>query len=1079
MPRAISARPSNQPTTTTTTTTTTQPLPAHFPRETLFSSPQKLWPRPVISNPFGSPPERESAAEARERKERDREVEERAAKARKEENELELRQLEAAFRTKVQAQRRRGEQDAEMRDRVKQDEKERRDRAVSHAVAAAREKVRKASGSGGGGTGHLDTWNKLLEAEKQTRSKYYETPRSLLLMLEEERTKNLQLETDHQALLNELEATKRAYESKIKDLHFARDCDVQALQRSLADKTDECNSLTKKLGSATTKHADDVLVWSARTEKLDGHVAKLQATLQATEARAHKQEKALLEMHAQRKALQERVNHREIELKRWMKQLKDKDHDWLQEKEARMKLEVRVLECDHVLAQRDDTIQGLQAALQRSKTDVEALTAVQAKYELLRRDAELMETKERTLREELDKALAKERKAAVDIEQLQLQQRKFLYELDLVKTREANVARERDDARQLAARQKDEIEMLLDRQSQLLSEVDGAGKRERTLNAELETVRKKYAQAKASQAETQIKVKDLQQHGANLSARVDQLTTEHGAAVQERQQLVTEVDTLRRQLKQLEAEVQETEMLLESERRAVMDLKAVTKEKSQALKDKGHDTARLEQTVSDLKQKVAEVTAKLDQERRASQIVRDSNREELERWKSKVEVLEDNLVNSEYGARKLQDKDVQLRAALDRSNATVSDLQLQVARLEAELKAQRERTTETAEQKDHELDRVRTALDQVRAEADDHAQALRQVVQERQQQVRAMNAQLDAAHGDRDELRDRIRELEMEIKVARETADKLQSSIVGKDRDYTILEMRYKATVESMRRLEDEIKLLQRLQEQTTSATVAAAAAASSTRGLGGANTSVLGSDYGLLRKSSALTRDARSSKDSLAADPRAVMSSIKRNMRHLAGGGSEDALGDLSLALTSTSWPAATASDVPAAKDWYETTISGLDEYLSVAQFDADEDDDETPRQRRPPPPPVSRKPASSGTYDDLHGMASQPGSDAENVGRAAAAARRERPRVTVNTDMQSSSRTRSRSRSPVAAGSGWSAGSQASSRPKSRVRVNVPSGSGGEGAGRAMQAWGTGDSVLDTARKRDRGDKAGARAT
>ncbi|KAJ3374087.1 hypothetical protein GGF31_008303 [Allomyces arbusculus] len=1078
MPRATSARPPSQP----ATTTTAQPLPAHFPRETLFSSPQKLWPRPVISNPFGSPPQLETAAEARERKEHDREAEELAAKARKEENELELRQLEAAFRTKVQAQRRREEQDAAMREKVKQDEKERRDRAVSRAVAAAREKVRKASGSGGagsgGGTGHLDTWNKLLEAEKQTRSKYYETPRSLLLMLEEERTKNLQLETDHQALLNELEATKRAYESKIKDLHFARDCDVQALQRSLADKTDECNSLTKKLGSATTKHADDVLVWSARTEKLDGHVAKLQATLQATEARAHKQEKALLEMHAQRKALQERVNHREVELKRWMKQLKDKDHDWLQEKESRMKLEVRVLECDHVLAQRDDTIQGLQAALQRSKTEVEALTAVQAKYELLRRDAELMETKERTLREELDKSLAKERKAAVDIEQLQLQQRKFLYELDLVKTREANVARERDDARQLAARQKDEIEMLLDRQSQLLSEVDGAGKRERTLNAELETVRNKYAQVKAALAEAQTKVKDLQHHSANLSARVDQLTTEREAAVQERQQLVTETDTLRRQLKQLEAEIQETEMLLESERRAVMDLKAVTKEKSQALKDKGHDTVRLEQTVSDLKQKVAEVTAKLDQERRASQIVRDSNREEIERWKSKVEVLEDNLVNSEYGARKLQDKDVQLRAALDRSNATVSDLQLQVARLETELKVQRERTAETAEQKDHELDRVRTALDQVRAEADDHAQALRQVVQERQQQVRAINAQLDAAHGDRDELRDRIRELEMEVKVARETADKLQSSIVGKDRDYTILEMRYKATVESVRRLEDEIKLLQRLQEQTTSATVAAAAGASSTRGLGAANTSGthgLGSDYGSYR-TLPLTRDARSSKDSLA-DPRAVISSIKRNMRHLASGGSEDALGDLSLALTSTSWPAATASDAHAAKDRYETTISGLDEYLSVAQLDGDDDDDETPRQRRPPSPSVARKPANSGTYDDLRGMASQPGSDLEDVGRTAAA-RRERPRVTVNTDVQST-HTRSRSRSPVAAGSGWSAGSQASSRSKSRVRVMMPSGPGGEGAGRIVQAWGAGDSALDAARKRDRGDKAGARAT
>ncbi|KNE63892.1 hypothetical protein AMAG_08953 [Allomyces macrogynus ATCC 38327] len=1076
--RATSARPSNQP-------TITQPQPAHIPRETLFSSPQKLWPRPVIGNPFGSPPQRESAAEARERQERDREGEERAAKARKEENELELQQLEAAFRTKVQAHRRREEQDAAMRDKVKQDEKERRDRAVSRAVAAAREKVRKASGSGGvgtgAGTGHLDTWNKLLEAEKQTRSKYYETPRSLLIMLEEERTKNLQLETDHQALLNELEATKRAYESKIKDLQFARDCDVQALQRSLADKTDECNSLTKKLGSAATKHADDVLVWSARTEKLDGHVAKLQATLQATEARAHKQEKALLEMHAQRKALQERVNHREAELKRWMKQLKDKDHDWLQEKEARMKLEVRVLECDHVLAQRDDTIQGLQAALQRSKTEVEALTAVQAKYELLRRDAELMETKERTLREELDKALAKDRKTVADIEQLQLQQRKFLYELDLVKTREANVARERDDARQLAARQKGEIEMLLDRQSQLLSEVDGAGKRERTLNAELETVRNKYAQAKAALSEAQTKIKDLQQHGANLSARVDQLTTEREAAVQERQQLVTETDTLRRQLKQLEAEVQETEMLLESERRAVMDLKAVTREKTQALKDKGHDTARLEQTVSDLKQKMAEVTAKLDQERRASQIVRDSNREELERWKSKVEVLEDNLVNSEYGARKLQDKDVQLRAALDRSNATVSDLQLQIARLETELKAQREHTAETAEQKDHELDRVRTALDQVRAEADDHAQALRQVVQERQQQVRAMNAQLDAAHDDRDELRDRIRELEMEVKVARETADKLQTSIVGKDRDHTILEMRYKATVESVRRLEDEIKLLQRLQEQTTSATVAAAAAASSTRGLGGSNTSVthgLGSNYGSFRKSLPLTRDARSSNDSLA-DPRAVMSSIKRNMRHLAGGGSEDALGDLSLALTSTLWPAATASDAPATKDRHETTISGLDEYLSVAQLDGDDDDDETPRQRRPSSSSVARKPAASvGTYDDLRGMVSQPGSDSEDVGRAAAAARGERPRVTVNTDVQST-RTRSRSRSPVAAGSGWSAGSQASSRSKSRVRVKVPSGPGGEGAGRPVQAWGVGDSVLDAARNRDRGDKAGARAT
>ncbi|ORZ37045.1 hypothetical protein BCR44DRAFT_1051279 [Catenaria anguillulae PL171] len=255
-------------------------------------------------------------------------------------------------------------------------------------------------------------------------------------MLEEERTKNLQLETDHQALLTELDATKRAYEAKIKDLHFARDADIKAMQRSLLDKTDESNALTKKLSAATSKHADDVLVWSSRTERLDNQVAKLQAQLSAAEGRLGKQERGLLELHTQKKSLQERVTHREQELKKLLAKLKEKDGQWLAEKEQRMKLEVKVLELEHAIAQRDETIRKVQMEKAEARSEADNLAPFKTQVEALMKEVNEKSAKESILSKELEKAQAVARRAQAEVDAASLAHRKIMHELELSKQRE-------------------------------------------------------------------------------------------------------------------------------------------------------------------------------------------------------------------------------------------------------------------------------------------------------------------------------------------------------------------------------------------------------------------------------------------------------------------------------------------------------------------------------------------------------------------------------------------------------------------------------------------------------------------
>ncbi|KAI9224073.1 hypothetical protein BC828DRAFT_374342 [Blastocladiella britannica] len=777
-------------------------LLATAPRST-FNQPGRPFPRPALGTL--NPPPAQPLDPAHERVARDataREEKSREAKMQREEQELELQALETAYKDRARSIASQEKMAADMRAKVAQDSSDQRERAVARAVAAARDKARKMSVSGG------NAWSNMVDTATAARGKYYETPRSLLLMLEEERTKSLQLETDHGALLAELEATKRAYESKIKDITLAREADVRSMQRSLLEKADECNALAKKLSSATSKHADDVLVWSGRAERLDGQAAKLQATLSTAEERVSRQEKALLDLHAVRKSLLEKVSHREREMKKLMSTLKAKDTDWLSEKEQRMKLEVKVLELEHAVASRDDQITSTQALLARARSEADELAPFKPQAQSLLREVAECESREKILNAELDKAHAHARRSASDLDSETLAHRKVLHELELSRQREASRAAELDETREREIKARAEVDVLLDRQSAMMQDASAASARERKLSSDVDDLSRALASNKAKRNDLEKKLEVMSIRVVTLEAAEEKWGREKQALLKENRQVHNAFEAKERDLQDVERLLQETELLLDSERRAVVELKAAAKDRIMELADRATALVRLEEQVAQLK-------GNLTAARRATDDAQQAAESERERWvrnsehlQARIEVLEDALVNAETRAQKLAATEETLRETVANAEQETHALHARIDGMHDDIGTEQASRAEDRERAAAEAKRVKEAYEHAMVEQANRISDLEHAVTQRDARMMALAAQIETARKERDDFQRRADTYENDARSLRNELEGTQATLVTRDADLSVQRLQLEASAKAVRRLDDEVRRL-------------------------------------------------------------------------------------------------------------------------------------------------------------------------------------------------------------------------------------------------------------------------------
>ncbi|TPX31378.1 hypothetical protein SeMB42_g07768 [Synchytrium endobioticum] len=362
-----------------------------------------------------------------------------------------------------------------------------KERLLERDTDAERDKVRERLVKGR--TSSADAWSKLVTKENKSRAKYYSTDKTLLVLLEEERSKYLHLESEYHKLLSEVQALQANHLAETKNHERRHNADERQLQKALLLKSEECTAAMREAAAWQQRYARESAAWTSASEQLDAQASKLATLLNESEARGTALEKQCTDtgrlrreladkLHikeAECKALQVELKSREAESKRLESEIKRKEADWKSEKEGRMKLEVHCLQLDHFVNQRDEEIRNLSASITKKNAEIEDLNALKPMLEQAKKDNDAALRRETTYTQELDHAAARERKLFAQVEDLSSRERRANAEVERLSIRERDLVAEIETLRANEHRLRNELQDAVARGSEQAGENQALG----------------------------------------------------------------------------------------------------------------------------------------------------------------------------------------------------------------------------------------------------------------------------------------------------------------------------------------------------------------------------------------------------------------------------------------------------------------------------------------------------------------------------------------------------------------------------------------------------------------------------
>ncbi|ORZ37044.1 hypothetical protein BCR44DRAFT_1051292 [Catenaria anguillulae PL171] len=182
--------------------------------------------------------------------------------------------------------------------------------------------------------------------------------------------------------------------------------------------------------------------------------------------------------------------------------------------------------------------------------------------------------------------------------------------------------------------------------------------------------------------------------------------------------------------------------------------------------------------------------------------------EENDTFKERLQSLEDALVKAELESQQAQATESALREALSKSEGIVDQLHEQVADLRSELATVSSASKSDRERMAVESDRLRQDLDRVRKETAQRVQEMELQITQRDARAVSLGQQLESLRAERDDLRTEVARLDRTIREANTQCEQLQNQLIVRDRELTIMRLRFEAANKSLARLDDELRRL-------------------------------------------------------------------------------------------------------------------------------------------------------------------------------------------------------------------------------------------------------------------------------
>ena len=545
------------------------------------------------------------------------------------------------------------------------------------------------------------------------------------------------------------------------------------LQKALVVKSEENLSLSNQLSNVQAKYERELREWAKERAGLLNKVEFTEKAWKEADGMLQDRETRLNELGRLRKDLSERVASREQELIKQSKMLREREGDWMKEKESRMKLEVKALKLEETIADLESTVKSLKDNLDKKQTTIEDLTKVKAELSDVKLEIDNYVRRERNMTSELEQVGARERKLYNEIEDLSAQQRKYANEVARLTSRQGALLEDLESFKASEARMKQELEAAATKASNQAHEIDA------------------------------------------LDQRFKHSEKEKFQALKENESLNKVVERLRKDAETTEGNIGLLKNLSEQLQSEVVRLNA----NQVALNDERYSK---QLAIDELQLKLKEVSAQLESEIQSKGELRQQSKDKVLLVSQKINELQNTLAETQLQLQDLRDNEAILRQNLRQREETIrsqneSLVQLQgnIAELQAEKNREAQETEAFKSKKRDEALAMQEKFNNARSTLEQESQSLRKQLQMKidqltttTEEVSRIKVEMSELSADRFNLEARVSELlGNEASYQRQILN-LQQGLGQKTQEFTRLLTKQHTFSEQVRRLEDELQTI-------------------------------------------------------------------------------------------------------------------------------------------------------------------------------------------------------------------------------------------------------------------------------
>ncbi|TPX57430.1 hypothetical protein SpCBS45565_g08209 [Spizellomyces sp. 'palustris'] len=624
-----------------------------------------------------------------------------------------------------------------------------------------------------------DAWRELVNKEQRATAKHYGSDKALLVLLEEERSRYVQLEGEYHKLLKEVQALHTSHLQELCNTERRYESSQRSLEKELSTKSTECSTVRNELQKQQEKYAQEAAKWTESNERLEANVQKLQKLLAANQQRAEVQEKTLHEYAQDRKELSDRLSSRTGEARKVMQLLREKETECLREKECRVQLEAHVSQLDQAVAQRDEDIKLLKSALQKRNMEHEESVNLRHAFGEARKEIDRLLRREKQYLDEVEKGGARERKLLADLEELSSQHREYVLE----------------------------VERLTARQTVYLRDIEHLKGLESNLRTELQTFVEKNAQQLEEIAQMDKQLRKRHNENMRLSQDLGELRTAAG-------DLRTQNDSRAKEIQQLRL----VEDALRAEKEELISQRALHLREIQSK----------QQENAELSSRFAELTRRLETEISEKLDLKQQNKERLVVVADKISDLQDSLTETQGQLQQFREAEASLRRALreredvvDSQERRIAELQATVTSLQSQLNAETMSFESLKTRKKGEFLAVQEKFSVAKSAMEQEVGNLRANLQQKALQIEKLNEEISRlridgteASADRLSLEAHISELSSAEASYQRQIKLLQATINQKEQDNNVLGLKYQSVGEQLHRLQEEVHIYRNANSQ-------------------------------------------------------------------------------------------------------------------------------------------------------------------------------------------------------------------------------------------------------------------------